>query len=187
MSSYAACKLAAAAGSAAVAGAGAAGTAVPPEGFVLRSSALFADDTFDRSISKFVRRGHLQTEASWTRTWQKAQLNPIAAANETHMLQQQQHRQQQLQEQAKAKRQQAQRQDKHLQQQQQQQQRQQQQKEGAKSRAEMNHGSKGPQGVPLTLMHRQLSDEAKSMLRTAVLAADDDAAGHSDHSDSNST
>lgn len=32
-----------------------------PEGFVVRTAAAFSDDTFERAIAKYVRKGHIQT------------------------------------------------------------------------------------------------------------------------------
>jgi predicted kinase len=45
-----------------------------PEGFVIRLQQEFCDDTFERSMAKFVRKGHVQTDDSWKRTWKKAKL-----------------------------------------------------------------------------------------------------------------
>lgn len=45
-----------------------------PEGFVVRLAAGFPDAAFDRCVAKFVRAGHVQTDASWRRTWVKAKL-----------------------------------------------------------------------------------------------------------------
>lgn len=51
-----------------------AGIRTLPEGFVVRRQAAFEEGEFERSVAKFVRRGHVQTDDSWLRTWQKAKL-----------------------------------------------------------------------------------------------------------------
>lgn len=74
-----------------------AGVRTLPEGFVVRWAPLpvlaplqlydlcfvraprrreaYAGADFDRNIAKFVRRGHIQTDDSWLRTWKKAVLH----------------------------------------------------------------------------------------------------------------
>lgn len=42
------------------------------EGFVIRRTSAIAPDQFGRHVAKFVRRGHVQTAADWTRTWKQA-------------------------------------------------------------------------------------------------------------------
>jgi len=42
------------------------------EGVVLRVARTFGDDEFARVVFKWVRRGHVQTTAHWTRNWQRA-------------------------------------------------------------------------------------------------------------------
>lgn len=51
------------------------GTATRPEGFVVRVAGGFADAEFERAMAKYVRKGHVQTDASWLRTWKKAVLH----------------------------------------------------------------------------------------------------------------
>jgi len=50
-----------------------------PEGFVVRHSASYFDGDGGH-LMKYVRKGHVQTDASWKRTWRKARLNPDAVA-----------------------------------------------------------------------------------------------------------
>ena len=47
------------------------------EGFVVRTAAAIRGDRFGRFIAKFVRRGHIQTDSSWTRKWKKVKLVEI--------------------------------------------------------------------------------------------------------------
>jgi hypothetical protein len=46
----------------------------PPEGCVVRVSRAFSNTEFDRCVAKYVRKGHVQTDDSWLRTWRKATL-----------------------------------------------------------------------------------------------------------------
>ena len=46
-----------------------------PEGFVVRVAAAFGADEFGSSMAKFVRAGHVQTDARWRDTWKKASLH----------------------------------------------------------------------------------------------------------------
>jgi hypothetical protein len=46
----------------------------PREGFVMRYAIGFTDDYFTTCTSKYVRRGHVQTDEHWTRNWQPAPL-----------------------------------------------------------------------------------------------------------------
>jgi hypothetical protein len=54
------------------------GVHVRPEGFVVRLESGFPLHMFERSMAKFVRRGHIQTDDSWTRTWKKAVLRKVS-------------------------------------------------------------------------------------------------------------
>lgn len=49
--------------------------AVRPEGFVIRTVEGFPREEFDRNVAKYVRRGHIQTDDTWLRTWKKAKLH----------------------------------------------------------------------------------------------------------------
>jgi hypothetical protein len=44
------------------------------EGFVMRFACDFADSAFTNATSKYVRKGHVQTDEHWTRNWQPAPL-----------------------------------------------------------------------------------------------------------------
>ncbi|PNH08231.1 hypothetical protein TSOC_005211 [Tetrabaena socialis] len=46
----------------------------PREGFVVRTAASFPSAQFDSCVAKYVRAGHLQTDASWRRTWRPARV-----------------------------------------------------------------------------------------------------------------
>jgi hypothetical protein len=50
------------------------GVNTTPEGFVVRRTDGFPEATFSDCIAKYVRAGHVQTDESWKRTWQKAKL-----------------------------------------------------------------------------------------------------------------
>mmetsp|Transcript_59951 Transcript_59951/g.130029 ORF Transcript_59951/g.130029 Transcript_59951/m.130029 type:complete len:1381 (-) Transcript_59951:223-4365(-) len=50
------------------------GASICPEGFVVRRAESFASGRFAESMGKYVRRDHIQTDATWKRTWQKASL-----------------------------------------------------------------------------------------------------------------
>lgn len=50
------------------------GSAVTPEGFVVRHLGSFSDEAFQDCIAKYVRAGHIQTDDTWKRRWKKAQL-----------------------------------------------------------------------------------------------------------------
>eukprot|EP00746_Dinoflagellata_sp_MGD_P165167 gnl/MRDRNA2_/MRDRNA2_94281_c0_seq1.p1 gnl/MRDRNA2_/MRDRNA2_94281_c0~~gnl/MRDRNA2_/MRDRNA2_94281_c0_seq1.p1 ORF type:complete len:1416 (+),score=292.18 gnl/MRDRNA2_/MRDRNA2_94281_c0_seq1:81-4250(+) len=50
------------------------GSAVQPEGFVIRRVRSFSDCAFQDCIAKYVRAGHIQTDETWKRRWKKAQL-----------------------------------------------------------------------------------------------------------------
>jgi len=50
------------------------GENVNPEGFVVRRTHAFPNDTFADYMAKYVRANHVQTDADWKRTWKKAQL-----------------------------------------------------------------------------------------------------------------
>jgi hypothetical protein len=54
--------------------------AIRPEGFVLRVISSYSPADFGKSIAKFVRKGHIQTDDAWRRTWAKTVLNPSAPA-----------------------------------------------------------------------------------------------------------
>jgi hypothetical protein len=45
-----------------------------PEGFVVRTLEGFSYERFDSHVAKFVRRGHIQTDETWRRTWRAAKL-----------------------------------------------------------------------------------------------------------------
>lgn len=44
------------------------------EGYVVRTVEGFHIDDFCKSVSKFVRKGHVQTDEHWTRNWKQAKL-----------------------------------------------------------------------------------------------------------------
>ena len=44
------------------------------EGIVVRKADMFHDDDFSVSVSKWVRKGHIQTDEHWTRNWKKAKI-----------------------------------------------------------------------------------------------------------------
>ncbi len=48
--------------------------AVLPEGFVVRRPDAFQPKHFERNLIKYVRANHVQTGASWLRTWKKASI-----------------------------------------------------------------------------------------------------------------
>jgi hypothetical protein len=46
-----------------------------PEGFVVRVASSFTSaEVFERSVIKYVRANHVQTDSTWHRTWRKASL-----------------------------------------------------------------------------------------------------------------
>jgi hypothetical protein len=45
------------------------------EGVVIRPTAEFEDDSFSKSVFKWVRKDHVQTTEHWTRNWRKAKLH----------------------------------------------------------------------------------------------------------------
>jgi ATP-dependent RNA circularization protein (DNA/RNA ligase family) len=45
------------------------------EGVVARVAGMFYNDDFDKNVIKWVRKGHIQTDAHWTRNWKKAKIN----------------------------------------------------------------------------------------------------------------
>jgi hypothetical protein len=45
------------------------------EGVVARVAGMFHNDDFDKNVIKWVRKGHIQTDAHWTRNWKKAKIN----------------------------------------------------------------------------------------------------------------
>eukprot|EP00767_Chilomastix_cuspidata_P005676 gnl/Chilomastix_cuspidata/5924.p1 GENE.gnl/Chilomastix_cuspidata/5924~~gnl/Chilomastix_cuspidata/5924.p1 ORF type:complete len:1066 (+),score=314.62 gnl/Chilomastix_cuspidata/5924:74-3199(+) len=53
---------------------------VSPEGFVVRLAAAFSLGQFERSIAKYVRADHIQTDASFRRAWKKANIVTRAPA-----------------------------------------------------------------------------------------------------------
>lgn len=48
---------------------------VRPEGFVVRTVDGFHSSDFEQLTAKFVRQGHIQTDATWRRTWRKAKIH----------------------------------------------------------------------------------------------------------------
>jgi len=53
---------------------------VQPEGFVVRRTHAIRGDCFSDNIAKYVRANHIQTDASWKRTWKKAKIGqPLPA------------------------------------------------------------------------------------------------------------
>jgi hypothetical protein len=44
------------------------------EGLVTRNAAAFAVDDFEHHVFKYVRKGHVKTDAHWTRNWKRARL-----------------------------------------------------------------------------------------------------------------
>lgn len=46
-----------------------------PEGFVIRKIDAFHNKDFEFHVAKFVRKGHIQTDENWSRTWKQARLN----------------------------------------------------------------------------------------------------------------
>jgi len=49
-------------------------SSVTPEGFVIRNVNEFAVEDMEKNMAKYVRHGHVQTEADWVRTWKTAKL-----------------------------------------------------------------------------------------------------------------
>lgn len=47
---------------------------VAPEGFVVRKRSSFKAEDFEKSIGKFVRQGHVQSDEHWLVNWKKAEL-----------------------------------------------------------------------------------------------------------------
>jgi hypothetical protein len=57
--------------------------ATPKEGFVVRTAAAIPGALFPRSVAKYVRAGHVQTDGTWRRTWKAAhvvQRQPASAS-----------------------------------------------------------------------------------------------------------
>ena len=50
------------------------GLSTCPEGFVVRLAKEFDLKQFETSVAKYVREGHVQTDATWKRTWKAAKL-----------------------------------------------------------------------------------------------------------------
>jgi len=48
---------------------------VPGEGFVVRIASRFTDECFERSLSKYVRENHIQTDENWKSTCTKAKIH----------------------------------------------------------------------------------------------------------------
>lgn len=48
---------------------------VRPEGFVVRAVEGFCDGDFEHKTAKYVRKGHIQTDSTWKRTWRKAKIH----------------------------------------------------------------------------------------------------------------
>ncbi|ETO00947.1 hypothetical protein RFI_36493, partial [Reticulomyxa filosa] len=46
----------------------------PREGFVIRVSGRIAMKNFELSVAKYVRKGHIQTDKQWSKTWKKAKI-----------------------------------------------------------------------------------------------------------------
>ncbi len=44
------------------------------EGIVVRNASSFHNDDFTQNVMKWVRKGHVQTDEHWTRTWRKANI-----------------------------------------------------------------------------------------------------------------
>lgn len=44
------------------------------EGIVVRNANLFHNDDFYKNVFKWVRKGHVSTDAHWTRNWKKAKI-----------------------------------------------------------------------------------------------------------------
>jgi hypothetical protein len=44
------------------------------EGFVMQLTEPFHTDDFSKSVAKYVRKGHVQTDQHWTRNWKTAEL-----------------------------------------------------------------------------------------------------------------
>ena len=62
------------------------------EGFVVRTARGYADADFTRCVAKYVRRGHVQTDDTWLRTWREARIKaapPVEGAAHADPSQQQ--------------------------------------------------------------------------------------------------
>jgi RNA ligase/AAA domain len=57
-------------------------TPVCPEGFVIRIAGGFSQDDFSQSMAKYVRKGHVQTDDSFRRTWKKATVVELSDSHE---------------------------------------------------------------------------------------------------------
>jgi len=44
------------------------------EGFVIKTTTSFPTKDFERNIAKYVRKGHIQTDENWGKTWKSATL-----------------------------------------------------------------------------------------------------------------
>ena len=54
------------------------------EGFVVRTASAIRSDQFGKCIAKFVRKGHIQTDDNWTKTWKKVKLIEMEQILEYH-------------------------------------------------------------------------------------------------------
>ena len=45
-----------------------------PEGFVVRKSGRFKAEDFSKSVTKYVRQGHVQTDDHWSKNWKAAKI-----------------------------------------------------------------------------------------------------------------
>ena len=61
------------------------GLGVKPEGFVVRAAGGFSDAEFPMAVAKYVRKGHVQTDDDWRRTWRKAALGAPCAPPPEHV------------------------------------------------------------------------------------------------------
>ena len=49
-------------------------TSSGPEGFVVRNVAEFSVVDFTKNVAKYVRKGHVQTDEHWTKSWKPNKL-----------------------------------------------------------------------------------------------------------------
>ncbi len=47
---------------------------VEPEGFVIRKEGRFKLEDFSKSVTKYVREGHVQTDDHWSKNWKPAKI-----------------------------------------------------------------------------------------------------------------
>ena len=47
---------------------------IEPEGFVIRKENRFKEEDFTKSVTKYVRKGHVQTNEHWSKNWKTAEL-----------------------------------------------------------------------------------------------------------------